>query len=160
MGPESWDDRVGPGGRTGSESSRSAGETSGDASHGLRVLSVDDHPAQAELIALMLEPLGYHVETAFSGETAIEMLRAAVYDLVVTDVGLGDGMNGWELTAHVRQRYPHIRVYLATGWGAHIDPQDAQRRGIDGVLCKPFRVAELREMLEPPHPAHRSLSLP
>src|SRR5690349_127933 len=131
MGPESGDDRANPGGRASSDSSFGVGRhESRHSSRQVRVLSVDDHPAQAELIALMLSPLGYAVDTAFDGESAVGRLESNVYDLVITDVGMGNGMNGWELAAVVRQRFPQIRVFLATGWGAHIDPQDAHRRGV------------------------------
>ena len=38
-------------------------------------------------------------------------------------------MNGWELIERVRARVPDIRVVLATGWGAEIDPETARERG-------------------------------
>lgn len=55
--------------------------------------------------------------TATSGEQALERLAADPFDVVISDVGMGPGMNGWELAAEVRRRWPHMRLVLATGWG-------------------------------------------
>jgi DNA-binding NtrC family response regulator len=64
---------------------------------------------------------------------------------VISDLSMGDGMNGWELAATMDQVAPGLPVVLATGWGAAIDEADARSRGVAAVLAKPFRIAELRD---------------
>ena len=96
----------------------------------------------------MLERLGYQVAVAYSGEDALRQLGGAHFDVVVSDLGMGTGMNGWELAAEVRRRWPEVRFYLATGWGAAVDQEEARERGVQGVLAKPFRTTELRTLLE------------
>ncbi|MCS6801162.1 MAG: ATP-binding protein [Chloroflexota bacterium] len=113
----------------------------------LRVLAVDDDPALARMLALMLEKEGHDVLVAHSGEEALRLLEQGPADLVITDLGLGTGMNGWELAERLRQQFPHVRIALATGWGAEIDLRDAARAGICGVLAKPYRIADLRQLL-------------
>ena len=63
---------------------------------------------------------------------------------------MGPGMNGWELAAEVRQRWPAVRFVLATGWGAAIDPVEARSKGVQAVLAKPYLVAELTAVLVDP----------
>ncbi len=112
-----------------------------------RILAVDDEPALARMIALMLAPEGHSVVTATSAEEALERLAAERFDLVVSDLGLGAGMNGWDLAAEVQTRYPGMAFVLATGWGAQIDLEEARGRGVHAVLAKPYRVAEVRELI-------------
>lgn len=85
---------------------------------------------------------------ASSAEAALERLAQERFDLVISDVGLGDGMNGWELADQVRARYPDLPFYLATGWGAQIDPAEARRRGVRAVLAKPYRLADLERLVQ------------
>ncbi len=129
MGPVSADVRAGPGGRTSSESSvADRREDALNAPRQLRVLSVDDHLAQAELIGLMLSPLGYVMHVTFAAETAISMLETCAYDLLITDVGPGNGMNGWELTAHVKEHYPQFHVFLISVRYRHANDDDTGAR--------------------------------
>jgi CheY-like chemotaxis protein len=113
----------------------------------LRILAVDDQPALARMVALMLEPSGHTVSIATSGEEALERLRAAPFDMVITDLGLGAGMNGWELAEQVKRGRPDVRIVLATGWGAAVDPSEASAREIEAVIAKPYRRAALEHLL-------------
>ena len=113
----------------------------------LRVLAVDDEPALGRMAALMLAPDGHNVVVATSGEEALERLAAESFDLVISDVGMGAGMNGWELAEQVRTHYPGVRFALATGWGAQIDPEEARALGICAVLPKPYHLADMRRLV-------------
>ena len=56
-------------------------------------------------------------------------------------------MNGWELAERALQLRPGLPVILATGWGASIDTEQAHARGIIAVLSKPYRQADLEQVL-------------
>lgn len=113
-----------------------------------RILLVDDEAGLARMAALMLERDGHSTVIATSGEEAVQQLTKSPFDLVITDLGMGDGMNGWDLAAHVRDTYPGLPVILATGWGVQIDSDDAAARGVAAVLAKPYRMAALRQCVE------------
>jgi PAS domain S-box-containing protein len=113
----------------------------------LRILAVDDELPLAKLIGLMLGADGHTVELATSGEEALRILEEQPFDLVISDVGMGSGMNGWQLAEAVRARYPTTRFCLATGWGAQIDPNDAHARGVHAIVAKPYRIADLRRLI-------------
>jgi CheY-like chemotaxis protein len=94
------------------------------------------------MVAFMLEPDGHTVVTASSGEEALARLAAEPFDLVLSDVGMGAGMNGWDLAARVRERHPGLPLVLATGWGAQIEPSEGGRR-----RAKSYRLDDLRGAL-------------
>jgi len=112
----------------------------------LRILAVDDEPELRDMVALMLGNDGHAVRTVASGDEALAALEAGEFDLVLSDVGMS-GMNGWELVERVRRRWPSLRLVLATGWGAEIDPARARQQGIEAVIAKPFRFNDLRRVL-------------
>jgi PAS domain S-box-containing protein len=113
----------------------------------LRILAVDDEPAMGSMIRRILRPDGHMVVTACTGEEALESLAAQPFDVLISDVGMGPRMNGWELAAEVHRRQPGLPVVLATGWGAVIDPADACAKGIYAVLAKPYQPADLQDIL-------------
>jgi PAS domain S-box-containing protein len=113
----------------------------------LRILTVDDEPMMTRAVMRMLKPAGHLVSVAASGEEALERLTEEPFDVVVSDMGMGNGMNGWELAEALRLRWPGVRFLLATGWGAAIDPGEAHAKGVEAVLSKPYHPAELLRAL-------------
>jgi diguanylate cyclase (GGDEF)-like protein/PAS domain S-box-containing protein len=113
----------------------------------LRILAVDDEPMIGKMVDRILRPAGHVVVTATSGEEALERLQTEVVDLVISDMGMGAGMNGWELADAVQRHWSNLPFVLATGWGAQIDPLEAQRKGVTAVIAKPYRAEDLRELI-------------
>ena len=99
-------------------------------------------------VVRMLRPSGHLVSVAGSGEEALEKLAEQTFDVVVSDMGMGAGMNGWELAEVVKRRWPGVRFLLATGWGAAIDPGEARAKGVEAVLAKPYRPLDLLQALD------------
>jgi CheY-like chemotaxis protein len=62
---------------------------------------------------------------------------------------MGSGMNGFELAERIRRDWPSVRIVLATGWGSLIEMEDVERRGVDAVVSKPYRLVELRRAVDP-----------
>jgi PAS domain S-box-containing protein len=110
----------------------------------LRVLAVDDRPEITMLLEETLVLEGHEVVVASSGEEALQVLQRERFDVLVSDIGLGSGMTGWELVDRVRATWPETRLIVATGWGAQVDDAEARARGVEAVIAKPFRPAELR----------------
>ena len=108
---------------------------------------MDDEPALARMVALILKKQGHRVELATSGDSALNLLEQQEFDVVITDLGLGSGVNGWHVAEQVAQRWPRVRVALATGWGAGIDEAEARARGIQAVVAKPYTAETLRAVV-------------
>jgi len=87
---------------------------------------------------------------ASSGEEALTHLTSAEFDVVISDdLGMGHGMDGWDLAAEVGQRSPETTFVLATGWAAGIDRDEARGRGVNAVVSKPYRASDLQRVLAP-----------
>jgi CheY-like chemotaxis protein len=117
----------------------------------LRLLVVDDEPMMTRAVARMLKPSGHFVSVAVSGEEALRELAEQRFDVVISDVGMGAGMNGWKLAEAVKRRWPSVRFLLSTGWGASIDSGEARAKGVEAVLAKPYQLADLLRALARPH---------
>ncbi|QDM26343.1 PAS domain S-box protein [Tardiphaga sp. vice352] len=109
----------------------------------LSVLVVDDDPLVLQNVGAMLEDLGHRVSEVPSGADALRMLQSeSGIDLVLTDHVM-PGMTGLELVNAIRERWPSIRVVLATGYSQLDDISGA--RG--GTLVKPFTQQALQEAI-------------
>jgi nitrogen-specific signal transduction histidine kinase/CheY-like chemotaxis protein len=115
----------------------------------IRVLIVEDEDQLARMASIVLKQRGHHVCVASSGDAALVQLEdEARFDLVISDLGLGPGKNGWDVAEAVRRRWPATRFVLVTGWGAAIDLAEARLRGVDRIIAKPYRIAELRQVAD------------
>jgi PAS domain S-box-containing protein len=111
---------------------------------GRRVLLVDDDEDVRAVTAESLAEFGCAVTTAANGAAALELLRAGVFDLLVSDLAM-PGMDGGKLAHIVAAEWPVLPILLITG-RADI----SSLRGLDhtSVLRKPFRAAELNERVD------------
>jgi DNA-binding NtrC family response regulator len=134
--------------------SRMAGEPL--AEPGFRVLVVDDDIAiVAVLEAVLRSQSGIDVTGVTSGREAREALEAGSFDLVLTDVQLGDD-DGVALAAWIHEHRPATAVALMTGFATLDSAVAAIREGVVGYLQKPFhdldevlgKVLEVRDALE------------
>jgi PAS domain S-box-containing protein len=115
---------------------------------GIRILVVEDEQQLARMAGLVLTQRGHQVLVAGSAEEALGYLEKKSFELVISDLGLGPGKNGWDLVEAVRQRWPGTRFVLVTGWGAAIDTAEARARGVEHVIAKPYRISDLRQVAD------------
>jgi PAS domain S-box-containing protein len=124
-----------------------AAQLEDEATRSLRILVVDDEPALVTMLARLLESDDHLVSMATSGEEALAILAGSPADVVISDLGMGAGMNGWELAEAVRALPGRPAFILTTGWGAEIEPEEAAARGVLAVVSKPYRLPDLRKIL-------------
>jgi putative two-component system response regulator len=110
-----------------------------------RVLVVDDDESSRTVLSALLEGEGYEARFAASGETALELVRVDVPDLVLLDVEM-PGISGLEvvkvLKAHPLTR--SIPVIMVTGLGARSSRLHALENGAEDYLLKPVDPVELK----------------
>jgi PAS domain S-box-containing protein len=114
----------------------------------IQILVVEDEERLSTMARHVLSQRGHKVTVAADGEQACAALEQQRFDLVISDLGLGAGKNGWDLAQVVEDRWPATHFVLVTGWGAAIDPEEARARGVDAVLPKPYRIADLRQIAD------------
>jgi CheY-like chemotaxis protein len=111
------------------------------------ILIVEDEPLLLDSLALALGRGGnLRVSRALSGEEALACVQREPPDLLVTDIKM-PGMGGLGLLEAVRQRFPKIPVVVMSAYGTDSRKQ-ALRKGAAAFLEKPFRVPELRGLLQ------------
>ncbi len=107
------------------------------------MLICEDDRVARELLDEILRGEGYSVEAVGSGDEAIARARADVYDLLISDVRLGDGAGGMEVLEAFRKSAPDTPVILITAFGDVTGAMAAIQRGAHDYVSKPFNVAEL-----------------
>jgi len=109
-------------------------------STGLTVLVVEDDWLVREDFVLHLQQEGWVVLEAFTGAGALKALREAkIVDLLITDIGLGDAITGWDVAEAFRVSRPIAPVIYASG-----NPDNDARRVEGSVfLSKPVVISWL-----------------
>ncbi len=117
----------------------------------LRVLVVDDHPANRLLMTEQLGFLGLHVETADNGLTGLAAWQAGAFDVLFVD-GNMPGMNGYDMTRQLRRQEQQAgdAPCVVFGYTASALPQERERclaAGMNDCLFKPISLADLTRVL-------------
>lgn len=109
-----------------------------------RILVVDDEQDLCEILRFNLEAEGFEVDTAFSAEEALPLLKNQnselknpPYDLLILDVMMG-GMSGVELARTLRGHGDQTPVIFLTALGGHDDQLRGFDAGADDYIAKPF----------------------
>lgn len=129
-------------------------ENAGKVAHGSElhrpfILVVDDEKRIADTLALILDSKGYVSEAAYDAATALEVCRARIPNLVISDVVM-PGMNGIELAIAISRDFPSCHVLLFSGQAATAQlMEDASAHGYSfELLAKPVHPVELLEKVE------------
>jgi CheY-like chemotaxis protein len=111
-----------------------------------RILVVDDEPVQLRTAQRILRHLGYTVDTAQSGEKAIDMCQALSgappYDLLIVDMIMPGGLDGLATVARIRQSLGAQKVLIASGYAPEHLNVAARKRGLPW-LAKPYTLASV-----------------
>lgn len=114
-----------------------------------RALLVEDYVPCQKIMTFYLQQLGYEVELATDGITAIEHVHSKVYDLIVEDLGL-TGASGKEVIQNVRTSDLNVGTPLLV-WSAYVNRNDEEKYlawGADGVLIKVCQVKDLKKAID------------
>jgi two-component system, cell cycle response regulator len=106
------------------------------------IMVVDDDKDNVMLVARTLEYEGFRVETANTGEEAMERLNRCSPDLILLDINM-PGMGGLEALKQIRTREPYIWVIFVSARNETNDIILGLDSGADDYLCKPFEPLEL-----------------
>lgn len=102
------------------------------------ILIVDDEPDMLQLLKRSLAPeLNCAVETASSGEMAVQVLSQKPFDLVLADIKM-PGMNGLELLDLIKRNMPGLTVVMMTAYGSIETAVAAMKNGAHDFITKPF----------------------
>lgn len=108
-----------------------------------RILVVDDEEDLCEILKYNLETEGYQVDTANSGEEALEK-DIPSYQLILLDVMMG-GMSGFSVARKLREneKTKHVPIIFLTAKGSENDKITGFNLGADDYISKPFSIREV-----------------
>ncbi|MBN2810146.1 MAG: response regulator [Deltaproteobacteria bacterium] len=112
-----------------------------------RVLIVDDEKEIRDLFRRVLESAGYEVETAASGEEALEIIEKKKFPLLLFDLNM-PGMDGIELCKRVRTLLPISIIFAITGYASLFHLHDCRQAGFDDYFIKPVSIKTLLDEVE------------
>jgi two-component system KDP operon response regulator KdpE len=107
-----------------------------------KILVVEDAPRVMRLVTEVLGAMGYQVIAASSGQSAIEMVTLEQPDLVLLDILLGQGPDGYEVCRNIRE-FSDVPVIMLTAKAQDADVLQGFDVGADDYLTKPFNAKEL-----------------
>jgi two-component system response regulator AtoC len=107
------------------------------------LLIVDDDPVSLDLLREVLSKEGYEVTTALSGEEAISQGMENLFDIVITDVRMGE-KDGMDVLRSFRRTSPETSVIVVTAFGSMDTAIEAIREGAFDYISKPFKLEEIR----------------
>ncbi len=113
----------------------------------IKILIVDDELIMRESLAGWLERDGHAVQTAVSGEEALEMVKETQFDIFLVDIKM-EGISGLDVLRSVRETDPEADVVMITAYGSIPSAIEAMKDGAYDYMLKPFDPNELGVLIE------------
>ena len=125
-----------------------------------RILIVEDEEKLRDVMGLFMKSEGFEVETAASGEEALELFAGAKPDLIILDAML-PGISGFDVCRKIRET-SDVKIIFLTALGDDDHHMLAYRLGADDYLAKPFKISilvmKIKRMLREVEPAKLSFN--
>lgn len=117
-----------------------------------RILVMDDESIVCNVVAAMLEKMGFAVDCVVDGSEALDLYfrekeAGRPYDVVVMDVTIPGGMGGEEAVARLLAVDPQARVIVASGYSRDPIVANFREYGFRAAIAKPFTVQDLSNVL-------------
>jgi CheY-like chemotaxis protein len=118
-----------------------------------KILLMDDEQVILDVTHDVMKFLGYDVMFAKEGALAIEIfsrekMGGRPFDLVILDLAVPDGMGGREAFEKIRKVDPSVKVVMSSGYTSDPMMTDYAKFGLDGILAKPYRITDIKALLE------------
>ncbi len=110
------------------------------------LLIVDDEQSYRQLLSLVFQSEGHIVQTAASGQEAIEILQKDPFQVLISDVRLPD-MDGIQVLRLAREAQPDLGIVMITAFATVEIAREAFKLGADDFVQKPFDIEELKAIV-------------
>lgn len=112
-----------------------------------KILIAENEYALRELIARGLEQRRHKVTQAQDGSEALEILKGAKFDLLLTDIDMPI-MDGIALALSANRDYPKLRIIIMSGHEHQIERAQGLSEAVSRVISKPFSIARICEVVD------------
>jgi PAS domain S-box-containing protein len=110
---------------------------------GEKILIVDDIKEQRDIALEMLESLGYNALAVESGEQAVNIIRNMDFDLLVLDMIMEPGIDGFETYRRILKERPGQKAIIASGFSETDRVREMQNIGAGQYLKKPYTLEKI-----------------
>ena len=110
----------------------------------LNILVVDDEETLRDTLTRSFSREGHTVTSVAGGQQAIDKASEEKFDVILLDVALGSGPNGYEVCRVLRARRNVVPIIMLTALDTEADAVQGLEAGADDYVTKPFGLAELR----------------
>ena len=107
-----------------------------------RLLVVDDEVEICEFLKSFFEDRDFEVQTALSGEKALEAVEKFRPQVVLLDIKMGD-MDGITVLKKIKEKQPRVKVIMVTAIETKERIEEAMRLGADNYITKPLSLEYL-----------------
>jgi DNA-binding response OmpR family regulator len=119
----------------------------GESDASLSILVVDDESDLREMLTRSFSREGHRVTAVAGGREAIDRASDEHFDIVLLDVALGPGPDGYEVCRTLRARRNVVPIIMLTALDSEADAVLGLEAGGDDYVTKPFGLAELRSRI-------------
>jgi len=115
-----------------------------------KILIVDDQKVIRELVDVTLSGGNYQIFHAESGEEAVRIAKAEKPGLIIMDVMMPSGINGFEATSIIKNDpdIKNCKILILSSKGQLIDVEEGRKAGADEYFIKPFSPLDLIKKVE------------
>ncbi len=115
-----------------------------------KILIVDDQLEVRRLVEMTLKVSDYQIFKATTGEEAVEIVKSEKPDLIIMDVMMPGGMDGFEATKILKNdpETKECKIIMLTAKGQQADREKGIEAGADDYFIKPFSPLELIRKVE------------
>jgi two-component system, NtrC family, response regulator PilR len=112
-----------------------------------KLLVVDDELSMRELLEYMLTREGYQVSLAENGKAALQIIKKQPFDLLLSDIKLGD-LTGLDVLRAFKAQNPHAGVIMISAYATTQTAVEAMNEGAFDYVPKPFDNEELKQTIQ------------
>jgi CheY-like chemotaxis protein len=118
-----------------------------------KILLMDDEQIIVDVTLEVLRYLDYEVMFAWDGAAALELYKqekeaGMPFDLVILDLSVQEGMGGKEAIALLKAYDPAVKAIVSSGYSNDPVVQHFMQYGFSGRLSKPYKISDLKGILE------------
>jgi DNA-binding NtrC family response regulator len=108
----------------------------------LRTMIIDDEPIVCKRLKSALQKVGYTVETFTDSTSALDRLKEAAFDVIITDLKM-EGADGLQVLMTAKELSPRTRVVVITGFATMETARESFHKGAFDFVAKPFKLGDI-----------------
>ena len=112
----------------------------------IKIMLLDDEPIVTERVKSSLENSGFYVDSFISSQDALDQMKLAKYDILITDLKMSHP-DGMEVLQTAKEIQPDIKAVVITGFATNQTAEIARQSGAVEFIAKPFKLSELKKIL-------------